>query len=153
MFAGQIWNHEFEIVPILVGGIDELFYKKDGDIGKKITAFADALRSMDTDDTFYLISGDLSHIGKKFGDSAPAASMRNEVELFDKEFIKSASENDSKRMISHISANYDPFRVCGFPPLYTFMRTFPDLQGRSVNYHWWDETERESAVSFGSIVY
>jgi len=153
LFAGHIWQHDFEIVPILVGGIDELFYKADGDVGSKVSAFSDALRSMDTDDTFYLISGDLSHVGKKFGDSKPAASMRNNVESFDREFLRSATENNSEFMISHISANYDPFRVCGFPPLYTFMQSFPDLKGKSINYHWWDEKERESAVSFGSIAY
>ena len=153
MFASHIWNHDFEIVPILVGSIDELFYKQDGDMGKKVTAFADIIRSLDTDDTFYLISGDLSHIGKKFGDSATASSMRRDVESFDQEFMRSAAENNSSVMMSHISANYDPFRICGFPPLYTFMQSFPDLKGRSINYHWWDEKERESAVSFGSIAY
>jgi len=153
LFAGQIWAHDFEIVPILVGGIDELFYKEDGSLGKKVAAFTSKLRSMDTDDTFYLISGDLSHIGKKFGDSVPAAAMRKEVETFDQKFMKAAAENNSSLMMSHISADYDPFRVCGFPPLYTFMQSFPDLKGHSINYHWWDEKERESAVSFGSIAY
>lgn len=153
LFAGHLWMHDFEIVPILVGGIDDIFYKRDGEIGSKITAFSDALRELDTDDTFYLVSGDLSHIGKKFGDSISASSMRSSVESFDKKFMSAAVENDSEKMIAHISEEYDPFRVCGFPPLYTIMRTFPDIKGRSLNYHWWDEQERESAVSFGSIAY
>lgn len=153
LFAGHIWSHEFEIVPILVGGIDEIFYKQDGDIGKKISAFAEQLRLMDTDDTFYLVSGDLSHVGRKFGDSIAAGSMRPDVETFDKEFINRAAANDSQLMLKHISENYDPYRVCGFPPLYTFMNSFPDLRGKSINYHWWDEYERESAVSFGSIAF
>jgi len=153
LFAGHLWKHDFEIVPILVGGIDEIFYKQDGEMGHKISAFSDALREIDTDDTFFLISGDLSHIGKKFGDSGPASSMRDDVESFDQVFMDAAVENNGEKMISHISANYDPYRICGFPPLYTFIRTFPDLQGRSLNYHWWDEQERESAVSFGSIAY
>jgi len=153
LFAGHIWKHDFEIMPILVGGIDEIFYRQEGEMGNKITAFAESMREIDTEDTFYLISGDLSHIGRKFGDSVPASSMRPNVELFDNKFMTTAVDNDSDKMISHISANYDPYRVCGFPPLYTFIKTFPDLQGRSLNYHWWDEQERESAVSFGSIAY
>lgn len=153
LFASRLWSHEFEIVPILVGGIDEIFYKQDGDTGKKISAFAEQLRAMDTDDTFYLVSGDLSHVGRKFGDSIPAESMRSDVEAFDKEFINQAVENNPQKMAAHISGNFDPYRVCGFPPLYTFMNSFPDLRGTSINYHWWDERERESAVSFGSIAY
>lgn len=138
-------------MPILVGGIDEIFYKQDGDTGKKIAAFAEQLRAMDTDDTFYLVSGDLSHVGKKFGDSNTAGSMRPDVESFDEEFLNRATANDAQKMLEHISENYDPYRICGFPPLYTFMSSFPDLRGKSINYHWWDEYERESAVSFGSI--
>lgn len=153
LFAGHLWSHDFEIVPILVGGIDEIFYKRDGEMGKKISAFSDALSELDTNDTFYLISGDLSHIGRKFGDSVPASSMRSNVEFFDQKFMDAAVGNNSDKMIEHISADYDPYRVCGFPPLYTFIRTFPDLKGHSINYHWWDEQERESAVSFGSIAY
>jgi len=153
LFAGHLWKHDFEIVPILVGGIDEIFYNQDGEMGNKIAAFSDALRAIDTNDTFFLISGDLSHIGRKFGDSVPASSMRADVESFDRDFMDAAVENNSEKMISHMSAEYDPYRVCGFPPLYTFIRTFPDLQGRPLNYHWWDEQERESAVSFGSIAY
>jgi AmmeMemoRadiSam system protein B len=72
LFAGHLWKHDFEIVPILVGGIDEIFYNQDGEMGNKIAAFSDALRAIDTNDTFFLISGDLSHIGRKFGDSVPA---------------------------------------------------------------------------------
>lgn len=153
LFAGHLWPHDFEIVPILVGGIDEIFYKHGGEMGKKISAFSEALSELDTNDTFYLISGDLSHIGRKFGDSVSASSMRANVESFDRGFIDAAVDNNSDKMIAHISANYDPYRVCGFPPLYTFIRTFPDLKGHSINYHWWDEKERESAVSFGSIAY
>lgn len=151
LFASHIWRHEFEIVPILVGGIDEIFYMQNGDISKKIMLFAEQLRAMDTDDTFYLVSGDLSHVGKKFGDSNAAGSMRPNVESFDEEFMNRAAANEAQEMLKHISENYDPYRVCGFPPLYTFMNTFPDLRGTSINYHWWDEYERESAVSFGSI--
>lgn len=79
LFASHLWTHDFEIVPILVGGIDELFYMRDGDLAKKIAGFADALKEQDTDNTFYLISGDLSHVGRKFGDSVPASAMRSDV--------------------------------------------------------------------------
>jgi predicted class III extradiol MEMO1 family dioxygenase len=126
---------------------------RDGDLAKKIAGFADALKEQDTDNTFYLISGDLSHVGRKFGDSVPASAMRSDVEAFDQRFIDIAVEGDETKMVGHLAENYDPFRICGFPPLYTFIKMFPELDGRTLNYHWWDESERESAVSFGSILY
>lgn len=153
LFASHIWEHEFQIVPVLVAGIDELFYKTDGDLGEKIKHFSIKLRQIDSDDTFFLISGDLSHVGKKFGDTLPATQMRSDVEAFDKLFIESAISGDEKMMLNRMTEKYDPYRICGFPPLYTFIRAFPGLRGKQVNYHWWDEKERESAVSFGSILY
>lgn len=153
LFASHVWKHDFEIVPILIAGIDELFYKQDGDLGNKIENFAARLRKIDTDDTFYLISGDLSHVGKKFGDTIAASAMRSDVETFDSEFISAAEAGDHDVMLKTMSENYDPFRVCGFPPLFTFIKSFPGIAGKQINYHWWDEQERESAVSFGSILY
>lgn len=153
LFASHIWEHDFQIVPILVGGIEEIFYKTDGGLGQKIDRFSEQLKQLDTDDTFYLISGDLSHVGKKFGDITPAGSIRNDVENFDHEFIKSAIESDPGGLVTHMGTEYDPYRVCGFPPLFTFLKTFPGYKGTRINYHWWDEKERESAVSFGSIAF
>lgn len=153
LFASHIWKHDFEIVPILTAGIDELFYKQDGDLGGKIENFATLLREIDTDDTFYLISGDLSHVGRKFGDTLPAAAMRSDVETFDREFITAAEAGDHDIMLRTMAENYDPYRICGFPPLFAFIKSFPGIAGKRINYQWWDEQERESAVSFGSILY
>lgn len=153
LFASHIWKHDFQIVPILVAGLDEILYMPDGNIGRKIEQFSKQIRQLDTVDTFYLISGDLSHVGKKFGDAQSARLMRKDVENFDHAFIETALSNKPHQMLEHIGGNYDAYRVCGFPPLFTFLKTFPDHKGTPLNYHWWDETERESAVSFGSILY
>lgn len=153
LFASHIWKHNFQILPILVGSLDELFYKEDGELGRKLQGFTKHLRQLDSEDTFFLVSGDLSHVGKKFGDSDPARILRPDVEAFDLEFMNSAVENNPGRMLHHIARNYDPYRICGFPPLYTFLKAFPNLTGQRINYQWWDESQRESAVSFGSIAY
>lgn len=153
LFANHIWSHPFSVVPILVGGIDELFYKPDGDLGTKVELFSDRLRQLDTGGTLFLISGDLSHVGKKFGDTQPAAAMRRDVESFDESFIKTALAGNQTSMLQTIAKEYDAYRVCGFPPLYSFLSAFPGRKGHKLNYHWWDESERESAVSFGSILY
>jgi len=153
LFASYFWNHEFAIVPILVNSFDELFYMPDGDLCKKINHFTTRIRELDDDETFYLISGDLAHVGRKFGDQTAAAAMRKKVEAFDKKFLKLATENKQDDLLRHIRGEYDPYRICGFPPLYTFLNLFPQAKGTQLDYQWWDETERESAVSFGSIIY
>ncbi len=83
LFAGAIWPHEFEIVPILIGSLDELYYHPSGELAKKCDLFSQQLQEIDDPETFFLISGELSHVGKKFGDSIPASSLRNDVEGYD----------------------------------------------------------------------
>lgn len=153
LLASHYWKHDFTVVPILVGGFDELFYKTDGEMGKKLNAFTSDLRLIDDEDTFFLISGDLSHVGKKFGDVMPAEELRNDVENFDKSFMNYSSDNNSDGLIKFMANDLDQYRVCGFPPMLTFLKAFPKLKGEILQYDWWDEKERESAVSYSSIVY
>ena len=153
LFARHIWNHDFSIVPILVNSFDELLYLPDGHLQKQIHSFISTLRKLDDDDTFYLVSGDLAHVGRKFGDQNPAEKLRSKVETFDEKFLNAAIRNQPKKLFEQVRKDYDPFRICGFPPLYTFLQLFPELSGDLIGYHWWDEKERESAVSFGAIRY
>lgn len=153
VFLSQIWKHNFSIVPILVSGFDEILYHPDGEMASSIHSFAKALRSQIDDDTFVLISGDLSHIGRKFGDQQAANEMKSGVKSFDQEFMDVSKKADPGLMQQLMAREYDKTRICGFPPLYTYLTMFPDAQGEEINYHWWDESERESAVSFGSLLY
>ncbi|WP_069130703.1 AmmeMemoRadiSam system protein B [Rhodohalobacter halophilus] len=153
LLISEIWKHDVEIVPILVGSLDEMMYHPEGDIADKLNRFSKKLNKLDTPDTFYLISGDLSHIGKKFGDSVHADLMKPNVEQIDKRFLNASVRNNPEDLLSEISEHFDSSRICGFPPLFTFMNAFPELHGEQINYHWWDEQRTESAVSFGSILY
>ncbi|MCG2588374.1 AmmeMemoRadiSam system protein B [Rhodohalobacter sulfatireducens] len=153
LFASTIWTHDFKIVPILVSNFDDLYYKEDGDLGQKIEIFTTQLKPFVDEDTMVLISGDLSHVGQKFGDSEPASSLRETVEESDKQLLDISVTGNPGELLNHLKKDYDSTRICGFPPLYTYLRMFPDKKGELLNYYWWDEKERNSAVSFGSILY
>lgn len=153
VFLSQIWKHDFSIVPILVSGFDEILYHSDGEMASIIHSFTKALRSQIDDNTFVLISGDLSHVGRKFGDKQEASKMKTGVQSFDREFMDASKKADPELMLKLMARDYDKTRICGFPPLYTYLKMFPDARGEQINYHWWDESERESAVSFGSLLY
>ncbi len=154
LFLNHIWKHDFEIIPVLVADMDELMYSRNNHREEQLDAFASLLRTnFDDPDTFFLISGDLSHFGKKFGDIRPAHKMLNEVKSNDRRFLEVGSKADPDKMIKLMSEEYDPYRICGFPPLLTYLKAFPDSKGEILSYDIWDESERESAVSFGSILY
>ena len=154
LFLNHIWNHDFQIIPVLIGGFDELFYADDGFVAHQIEAFTYLLnQQFNDDDTFFFISGDLAHFGKKFGDEHPAASMMDKVNAFGESFLEVGANSDSNTMLKIIGKDYDPYRICGFPPLYAFLKAFSNSKGKVLSYGVWDEKERESAVSFGSILY
>lgn len=154
LFLNHIWKHDFMIIPVLVGNFDQLYYARDGFLAHQIEAFTYLLNQQFNDEsTFFLISGDLAHFGKKFGDQQPASELFNKVKVFDEGFLEAGADNDSKKMLGMMSSEHDPYRICGFPPLYTFLNVFPNLDGKVLSRELWDEAERESAVSFGSIIY
>ncbi|NGP77486.1 AmmeMemoRadiSam system protein B [Balneolaceae bacterium YR4-1] len=155
LFLSHLWKHEFSIVPVLVSSIDDLMYMREGHRAEQIAKFGESLQKQfgNDNDTFFLISGDLAHVGKKFGDKKPAREMFEEVRKFDQRFLSKGEEAKPDELLELISEKYDPYRICGFPPLYTFLKSMSGLKGKVLNYDLWDEHERESAVSFGSILY
>ena len=155
LFLSYLWDHNFTIVPFLVSDLQELLYKQDGYHGQRVDRFSKLLadKFATDNDTFFLISGDLAHFGKKFGDEQAASHMFEEVENFDRQFLNTGANTNSTAMLNLMKKELDPYRICGFPPLYTFLRNMPNLEGNILNYDLWDERERDSAVTFGSILY
>ncbi|MDZ7807638.1 MAG: AmmeMemoRadiSam system protein B [Gracilimonas sp.] len=155
LFINHLWKHDFTMIPILVGGLDELFYKADGFQGQQVENFSKLLQDFfgDDEDTFFLISGDLAHVGKKFGDQQPAKNLFEEVRTFDDKFMDHGASGSHKKLLELMSEKYDPYRICGYPPLLSFLKTMPDLKGEILTYDIWDEAEQESGVSYGSILY
>lgn len=155
VFINHLWEHEFTMIPIVIGSLDELFYKADGFQGQQVENFSGLLADLfgKDDDTFFLISGDLAHVGKKFGDNKPAKELFEEVRSFDEAFLDFGTSGSPQKILELMSGKYDPYRVCGYPPLYSFLKIMPNLKGEILTYDIWDESERESGVSFGSILY
>lgn len=154
LFLQYIWKHSFRLVPILVGSLEEIFYKADGDIGSKVNAMARLLGETfgDDSDTLFLVSGDFAHVGRKFGDQRPASEMFDEVKRFDRKFIRHAEQGNADALLDLMKEDMDAYRICGFPPLYTALKALSGVRGQLKSYDLWDERERESAVSFGSLV-
>ena len=153
LFLNYIWKHKFEIIPILVGSLDELMYSKNSYREQQLEKFSVILQQFDNEETLFLISGDLSHFGHKFGDSKEASKMFDEVKRNDERFLEVGISGNADKLVSLMKEEYDPYRICGFPPLIAYLKAFPEISGEILSYDMWDERERESAVSFGSILY
>lgn len=155
LFLSYLWDHDFTIIPFLTRGLDDLYYMEDGHLGQQLKNFSELLNSTfgSDEETFFLISGDLAHFGRKFGDASPASTMFDEVKSFDKRFLQYGSGSRKRELLDLMKEEMNSYRICGFPPLYTFLNSMPELKGEVLTYDLWDERERESAVTFGAILY
>lgn len=152
VFLQHVLKKPFTIVPLLVGGLDEILHMENGSQGKQIKRFGKAIESlMSNGSILFTISGDLSHVGKKFGDGESANEMKEAVQEHDEAFIQRVLGRDPAQVQAFMADTLDKYRVCGFPPLYTFIQGMQKLKPELINYDWWDEAETESAVSFASI--
>lgn len=155
IFLKYLWSHDFILVPILINSFQEMLYMENGSLGNQVENLAAFLRNRfrGDDETLFLVSGDLAHFGKKFGDDQPASNYFDEVKNFDKRFLHYASEGSPGKLLKTMQESLDRYRICGFPPLLTYLKAFPNQEGEILSYDLWDERERDSAVSFGSVLF
>lgn len=101
----------------------------------------------------WLISGDLAHIGRKFGDAVPATEIIADVQKADVGLIGHLVKGalDGYRRDIEIAGN--AFRVCGYAPTVLALSCVEPGTGRLCSYDVWHEEETQSAVSFAAIVW
>lgn len=150
-------DRPFTILPILVSGYDDSEGPAFHDEMRRIGAIvADAVQSSNRK-AMWLISGDLSHVGKKFGDDLAAAILETDVADFDRALLDSLEATSRQTFHEHIAESENRFRVCGHAPallaLEALSNLYPNLRGNVVAYERWHETETQSMVSFASVLF
>ncbi|TNE69783.1 AmmeMemoRadiSam system protein B [bacterium] len=153
IWASHIWKHDFTITPISIGSFEDTLYMQDSALEKMAVQFSKALLNAADEDSIILISGDLSHIGKKFGDNEPAANLRETVQKYDRMLLNHMSAVNPKAIYEEQRKCLDAYHICGFPPIQAVISAQPNWNGIQLAYDYWDESATESAVSFGSVLY
>ena len=114
----------------------------------------DALRAL-VDESgskpFWLVSGDLAHVGRKFGDSVDATSMMDDVQTADAALLETLRSADPEAWYRAIRGVEDRYRICGQAPVYAALQAFRPERGRVTAYDVWHETETASAVTVAGI--
>ena len=148
----------FRIVPLLVGSFDDCV---DGgispadapDIAKMIAALQAAEEAC-PDKVCYLISGDLAHIGPKFGDRKKAAGRwLAESEGHDRAILARIERADPACYFKTIAAEKDRRRICGLPPTYLTLATIRPRHGRVLNYQQFVHPDGHESVSFAAAAF
>lgn len=140
------------ILPILVSG--SWTGESDEQGAGLIRRAMDALRAIVNEHerrAFWLVSGDLAHVGRKFGDAADAESMMDDVRSADDRLLEHLQAADPDAWYAAIRAMDDRYRICGQAPVYAALHAFRPDRGRLTAYDVWHEAETASAVTVAGI--
>ncbi|HEY3788549.1 MAG TPA: AmmeMemoRadiSam system protein B [Urbifossiella sp.] len=148
----------FKIVPLLCGSFGDCVHQgsspaKARDIGKMIAALK-AAEAKCPESVCYLISGDLAHIGPKFGDTAKAAGPWLEASrLQDNAILAEIAKADPASYFDVIAAEGDARRICGLPPTYVALEAIRPRTGRVLHYQQFVHPEGHESVSFAAAAF
>jgi AmmeMemoRadiSam system protein B len=148
-------DREFTVLPVLVTSFHDFVVRGVHPRNDtKFAAFTSALRRVVEQSkrkAIILISGDLAHIGRRFGDQWDAAPMLDQLRGEDYQILDAIARGKSDALFQSIAEVSDRRRICGFPPAMTFLEAFHPGTGIALDYGQWNDAPTKSAVSFGSV--
>ncbi len=151
-------HREFKIAPILVGSFHEFIRAKQQPVANaRVAAFITALRAAVAEHpgrVCFISSGDLAHIGPRFGDRAKLDRERLEqLASSDRRLLAAACEGGASAFFDHVANENDANRICGLSPTYTMLETLRPRRGEFLTYGQATDPNRASCVSFGALAF
>jgi len=142
----HLWGkRNFCVVPLLVTST-----ALDGDT---IQSAATILRDVLPADALWIVSGDLAHVGKKFGDEVPASAMIDAVKGADQLLLDQMRAASPEGYHQEILATDYAYRICGHAPTVLALTATRPTSGEVAAYDVWEEEETQSAVSFATVLW
>jgi AmmeMemoRadiSam system protein B len=151
-------HRNFRIVPLAVGSFQDCVLTGAPPHEKEdIYLMVQALRRAEADSgekVCYISSGDLAHIGPKFGDPEPVAEpFLEHSRKQDHSLLHRLAAADRSAFFEHILHEQDRRRICGFPPTYTLLSALEPEQGKLLHYDQYVEPRGFESVSFASLAF
>jgi AmmeMemoRadiSam system protein B len=147
---------QFSLLPVLVNTMHDRFSFPDHINDEGIDDFLSIIHDYVKESNqrvLFVSSGDLSHIGRKFGDAEEAHSLVTDITMHDSDVIASMCAHDAEGFFKKIANTHDHSRICGCAPNYLLMKSIQSKSAELLAYQWWDQPDTSSAVSFCSIGY
>lgn len=146
------------IVPLLVGPFQDCVQsglppKAQPDIARMIAALQQA-EAEAGEPVCYLISGDLAHVGPKFGDRHPVSegTLRHSRSQ-DQVLLRHAERLEATRFFRAIADEGDRRRICGLPPIYLTLEATQPTRGQILQYDQYVHPHGNESVSFASMAF
>ncbi len=153
LFQGK---RDLRIVPLVVGSFhDSVIAGSAPPAGGDVGRMAEALRESAAaagEPVCFIISGDLAHIGPKFGDEGPLTDdfLAHSRER-DRAILARAEAADPAGYFGVIAGERDARRICGLPPTYTVLEALRPGRGKVLHYGQYAHPEGHESVSFASM--
>lgn len=146
----------FRIVPLVVGSFHDCVLAGSAphartDIGRMVEALRRAEEET-PEPICYLISGDLAHLGPKFGDRLPVEERGlRQSRAQDEALLRHAEAVDPAGYFRVIAEEGDRRRICGLPPTYTVLEAIRPARGKLLHYGQYVHPRGHESVSFASV--
>ena len=148
-----------KIVPLLTGHYadyveDRTHPTKGPDVARMVAALRTAEEACG-EPVCYLISGDLAHIGPKFGDPDPVAEpWLSESRSRDEAILKQLEAASPAGFFESIATEGDERRICGLPPTYLALEAARPRRGKKLHYQQYVERKQGfESVSFAAFAF
>jgi AmmeMemoRadiSam system protein B len=146
----------FRIVPLVVGPFQDCVHTRSSpaeqdDIARMVRALQ-TVEQEATEPICYLISGDLAHIGPKFGDREPVSDPQLQHSRGqDEAILKQTESADPAGYFEVIAAEADQRRICGLPPTWLTLQATRPTKGKVLAYDQYVDPRGSESVSFASV--
>ncbi|MBA4191419.1 MAG: AmmeMemoRadiSam system protein B [Planctomycetaceae bacterium] len=148
----------FKIVPLLVGSMHDCIHRKTdpanaADLARMVSALR-AAEAACSEPVCYLISGDLAHIGPKFGDKRKAAGpWLDESKAKDADILKSLEAATAGAFFEGIAAEQNKRRICGLSPTWLTLEVTKPRTGKVLHYQQFVHPQGKESVSFAAAAF
>lgn len=157
LFLQHLFGNTVELLPILVtsfgGYVEQRLLPSADSTMQRVFQTLREIVSRSGRRVLWIASADMSHIGRKFGDSTDARQLLPEAERHDRALLEALARADAEHYFRLIAEVGDRYRICGLPPVYTLLATLQPRFGVLTDYQQWYEAETASAVTFASMLY
>ncbi|WP_439621958.1 AmmeMemoRadiSam system protein B [Gemmata sp.] len=148
----------FKIVPLLTGSLgDHVRKKSDPATGGDLSRMVAALRAAEaacSEPVCYLISGDLAHIGPKFGDKRKAEGpWLVESRERDAAILKALESASASAFFNEVAAEQDKRRICGLTPTWLTLELTKPRTGKVLHYQQFVHPQGKESVSFAAAAF
>jgi hypothetical protein len=148
-------RRKLRIVPVLCGSLLELAPSGSPMDNPAVRQLAEGLRQLaELPRTCLLASADLSHVGRRFGDShSLTPSYLGAVERQDRELLSHAEAGDAEGFYEAVRRDEGKRGICGATAIYLLLQTLAPTEGRLLRYEQAVTRQAETAVTFASMVF